>query len=117
VAMERVLEVSEIHAAPSLRGQGALGVVAAYMQSYNAFLYACISHAAQACGQQLQQRAPQDLDVPRAAFVAVAVRCLLCSLLCSLKSKTKESSLLCSLKGFLLCSLGCPLPCSGTGAP
>eukprot|EP00802_Teleaulax_amphioxeia_P003495 Tamp_03498.p1 GENE.Tamp_03498~~Tamp_03498.p1 ORF type:complete len:677 (-),score=143.32 Tamp_03498:1666-3474(-) len=72
VAMERVLEVSEIHAAPSLRGQGALGVVATYMQSYNAFLYACISHAAQACGQQLQQRAPQDLDVPRAAFVAVA---------------------------------------------
>ena len=104
MAMERVLEVSEIHAAPSLRGQGALGVVAAYMQSYNAFLYACISHAAQACGQQLQQRAPQDLDVPRAAFVAVAVRSLLCSLLCS-------------LKGFLLCSLGCPLPCSGTGAP
>ena len=104
MAMERVLEVSEIHAAPSLRGQGALGVVAAYMQSYNAFLYACISHAAQACGQQLQQRAPQDLDVPRAVFVAVAVRSLLCSLLCS-------------LKGFLLCSLGCPLPCSGTGAP
>jgi hypothetical protein len=87
VAIKRVLAMTQSNASHSHRPQSALRVVAAYIETYNSFLYACINHAVTVCAQQLQQcaaandRAAHDLDAPRVAYVAVAVS--FCSLPCS----------------------------------
>ena len=79
LAIKRVLAIIQSNSSHSHRPQSALRVVAAYIETYNSFLYACINHAVTVCAQQLQQcaaandRAAHDLDAPRVAYVAVAV--------------------------------------------
>ena len=72
VGIERVLAVSRSYS-HTQRAQSGLKVLACYIELYNAFLYACVKHAADACAQQLKDLMPHRLAAPRAAYIAAAV--------------------------------------------
>ena len=72
MGIERVLAVSRSYS-HTQRAQSALKVLASYIEVYNAFLYASVKHAADACAHQLKDLTPHRLAAPRAAYIAASV--------------------------------------------